>query len=172
MKKTGGRKSCWTVPLSTHFCVVKTVRRVVTNVAKSALFLVGFCSELSKSLCRIKMFVVKSLKSFWRFVKKMQQKTWPWAAPALQHWNIPYRYTVHLCSCTRSWPTSWFMTHIYTVPVFNFLKQFVLNPLEAAWPLKNIFNAEFLVHLFTIQICSVLQAKKACISAFRNKTQI
>ena len=33
------------------------------------------------------------------------------------------------------------------------------SPLEAAWPLKFIFNEEFLVHLFTIQICSVLPAK-------------
>ena len=53
-----------------------------------------------------------------------------------------------------------------------FASQILDTYIRSQWPLKYIFNEEFLVHLFTIQICSVLQAKKACISAFRNKKQI
>ena len=41
----------------------------------------------------------------------------------------------------------------------------------AAWLLKYILNEEFMVHLFTIQLCSVFAAKMACISAFRNKNR-
>ena len=47
-----------------------------------------------------------------------------------------------------------------------------LNPLMSWRLFSHALNEEFLVPLFTIQICSVFAAKKACISAFRNKKQI
>ena len=45
----------------------------------------------------------------------------------------------------------------------------ILNPLMSQRLFSRALNEEFLVPLFTIQICSVFAAKKACISAFRNK---